>query len=67
MASLFEKDLRIIDEAILACRNAIAENPQSLDARVYLLGAYKGKVEFLDNMIDVRKRTTARSAAEKTI
>jgi tetratricopeptide (TPR) repeat protein len=64
MAALFEKDLKVIDEAILACRSAVASDPSDVTARVYLLGAYKEKVDFLDNIIDVHKKTAAKGSAE---
>lgn len=64
MAALFERDLKVVDEAILACRNAVAENPANVNARLYLLAAYREKVEFLDNMIDAQKAAAAKGAAE---
>jgi len=62
-AALFERDLKVIDGAILACRNAVAEEPKNVTARVYLLGAYRNKVEFLDAMIDVQKAAVAKGGA----
>jgi anti-sigma factor RsiW len=66
-AVVFDRNLKVIDSAIQACRNAVSKEPSSLDARMYLLGAYKEKVEFLDNLIDVKKKSPSQSAAEKTI
>jgi hypothetical protein len=63
MAALFERDLKVVDGAILACRSAVAEDPKSVSARVYLLGAYRNKVEFLDAMIDVQKAASAKGGA----
>lgn len=56
-----EKDLRTIDAVIASCRDAVRREPKSVEARVYLLGAYKGKVEFLDNLITAKKKSTASS------
>ena len=53
------QDLRMIDAVIAACRDAVRRDPQSVEARVYLLGAYKGKVEFLDNLIAAKKKSAA--------
>ena len=63
VASL-DRNLQIIDDLILTCQNAVRREPQSVEARVYLLGAYKGKVEFLDNIIVAKKKSAAPSAAE---
>ena len=59
-----EQDLRTIDAVIASCRDAVRRNPKSVEARVYLLGAYKGKVEFLDNLITANKKSAAPSGAE---
>ncbi len=58
-----EKDLRTIDAVIASCRDAVRRDPKSVEARVYLLGAYKGKVELLDNLITAKKKSTASSGA----
>ena len=58
-----EKDLRMIDAVIASCRDAVRRDPKSVEARVYLLGAYKGKVELLDNLITAKKKSTASSGA----
>jgi hypothetical protein len=63
-AALFERDFRVIDEAIQACRNAVTENPSNVSARIYLLGAYKEKVEVLDRLIEVHQRSTAKKSVE---
>jgi tetratricopeptide (TPR) repeat protein len=57
VAAVFERNLREIDGAIQACQKAVAKAPSDLAARVYLLGAYKNKVEFLDNVIEVKKNS----------
>ncbi|MHB8054484.1 MAG: anti-sigma factor family protein [Candidatus Aminicenantales bacterium] len=59
-----EADLQTIDAVIASCRTAVQHNPQSVEARVYLLGAYKGKVEFLDNIIAANKKSASPSAAD---
>jgi len=56
-----EKDLRTIDAVIASCRDAVRRDPKSVEARVYLLGAYKGKVEFLDDIIAAKKKSAAPS------
>jgi tetratricopeptide (TPR) repeat protein len=63
VAAVFNRNLREIDMAIQACQNAVSKEPNSLDAREYLLGAYKDKVAVLDNIIDVRKKSPAGTTA----
>ncbi len=50
-----DRDLRTIDAVIASCREAVLRDPRNVEARVYLLGAYKGKVEFLENIIEAKK------------
>jgi hypothetical protein len=57
VASVLEQNLREIDASILACQRAVKAAPGDVTARTYLLGAYKSKVEFLDNVIEVKKNT----------
>lgn len=54
-----DRDLRTIDAVIASCREAVLRDPRNVEARVYLLGAYKGKVEFLENIIEAKKKSTA--------
>jgi len=59
-----DRDLRAIDGIIAACREEVRKDPRSVEARVYLLGAYKGKVDFLDAVIALKKNAAAASAAD---
>ena len=67
VAAVFEQNLRVIDAAIQACQNAVTKAPSDLTARVYLLGAYKNKVEFLDNVIEVKKYSPSAKTNSATI
>jgi hypothetical protein len=62
--AVLEADLHKIDGVVAACRAAVQRDPQSVEARIYLLGAYKGKVEFLDNLVTAKKKTAAPAAAD---
>lgn len=59
-----DRDLRTIDAVIASCREAVRKDPRSVEARVYLLGAYKGKVDFLDTVIAVKKTSAAPATAD---
>jgi hypothetical protein len=67
VASVFERNLKVIDSAIRACQDAVLKDPGSLEARVFLLGAYQDKVEFLDNLIDVKKNSPSALPAGKIL
>jgi predicted anti-sigma-YlaC factor YlaD len=56
IVAAFARNLGAIDGVIRECRNAVEVNPADLSARAYLLDAYKNKVEFLGNVIDVTKK-----------
>jgi anti-sigma factor RsiW len=58
-AALFKRDLLVVDAAIESCRTAVAGDPASLDARVFLLGAYQKKIEVLNGFIDIKKKNPA--------
>jgi len=56
IVAAFARNMGAIDGVIRDCRNAVEANPANLSARAYLLDAYKDKVEFLGNVIDVTKK-----------
>jgi len=59
--ALFQSDLKVVDSAIASCRAALARDPRSIDARIFLLSAYEKKVEVLNGFMDMRKRNEGRS------
>jgi predicted anti-sigma-YlaC factor YlaD len=67
MAALFERSLREVDASIQACQSAVKAAPGDVTARTYLLGAYKSKVEFLDNVIEVEKNTAPARPGGRTL
>ena len=67
LAVVFDKNLKLINDSIQACMNAVRIDPNSLDARAYLLVAYKEKVDFLDNIVDLKKKSPAGNGSGKTI
>lgn len=67
MAAVFDKNLKLINDSIQVCMNAVRKDPNSLDARAYLLTAYKEKVDFLDNIVDLKKKSPAGNGSGKTI
>ncbi len=51
--AVFQKNLNIINESILACKEAVLSRPNSLDSRNYLLAVYKEKRTLLEDMMAV--------------
>jgi tetratricopeptide (TPR) repeat protein len=66
VAELFDRNLTVIDATIQACRRAVLEEPDDLEARNYLLAAYTRKLTLLDSALDLQKRDRD-AAVEKTI
>lgn len=56
VAELFDRNLSVIDATIQACRRAVLEEPEDLQARNYLLAAYTEKVTLLDSALDLQRK-----------
>ncbi len=55
VAELFDRNLSVIDATIQACRRAVLEEPDDLEARNYLLAAYTQKLTLLDSALDLQR------------
>ena len=55
LAEVFKTNLEIIDSSITAFRQLILQEPGNNEARIYLLAAYREKVDFLNKMIEAKK------------
>jgi hypothetical protein len=66
IAGIFRKNLKIIDASIIACRQTVLQEPDSIDARSFLLAAYREKVDFLQEMMEVG-RPPSQKKENKTI
>jgi tetratricopeptide (TPR) repeat protein len=56
VADMFEKNLSVVDATIQACRQAVASEPEDLQARNYLLAAYMDKVSILDTALEFQRQ-----------
>lgn len=56
VVELFERNLAVIDATIQACRAAVVEEPDDLEARNYLMAAYTKKITLLDSALDLQRR-----------
>jgi Putative zinc-finger len=52
LRQVVEQNLRTIDASIADCRLAIRREPQNLEAKTYLLAAYRKKFELLKTLLD---------------
>ncbi len=66
VAELFERNLSAVDAIIQACRRAVLEEPDDLEARNYLLAAYTQKLTLLDSALDLQREDRA-AVVERTI
>lgn len=66
VAQVFKSNLEVIDATIMACRQMVLQNPEDLDARNYLLAAYREKVNFLNEMMET-KHASSQKREFKTI
>lgn len=55
VAELFDRNLSVIDATIQACRRAVLDEPDDLEARDYLLAAYTRKLTLLDSALDLQR------------
>ena len=59
VAEMFARNLEVIDASIQACRQAVLEEPDDLQARNFLLAAYMEKVSFLNAALEFPQRSPA--------
>jgi len=64
VVEFFDRNLSVVDAAIQACRQAVLDEPEDLEARNYLLAAYTRKITLLDSALDLQRSDGA--AAGKT-
>jgi len=67
VAELFDRNLSVIDATIQACRQAVREEPDDLEARNYLLAAYTQKITLLDDALDLQRRGRDAASGRKIL
>jgi hypothetical protein len=67
VVELFDRNLSVIDATIQACRRAVLEEPDDLEARNYLLTAYTRKLTLLDSALDLQRSGPETSGKVKII
>jgi len=56
LARVLSRNLQVINATIAACEQAVRQDPNDLGARTYLLAAYGEKVNFLNDLMEMRKK-----------
>ncbi|TRZ84307.1 hypothetical protein D4R89_13645 [bacterium] len=57
VAEMFEKNLDVVDATIQACRQAVRSEPDNVQARDYLLAAYKEKIALMGDLLDMNRKS----------
>jgi hypothetical protein len=57
VAEMFEKNLEVVDSTIQACRQAVRSEPDNVQARDYLLAAYKEKIVLMGDLLDMNRKS----------
>ena len=57
VAEMFEKNLEVVDAMIQACRQAVRSEPDNVQARDYLLAAYKEKIVLMGDLLDMNRKS----------
>lgn len=60
VAEVFKINLEVIDSSIMACRQIVLQNPENIEARNYLLAAYREKLNFLNEMMETKQASSER-------
>lgn len=67
ITQVFRANLEIIDASIQACRKAVEHHPENIEARNYLLFAYRKKWNLLNEMITLQSNLSWREDLGKTL
>lgn len=67
VAELFDRNLTVIDATIQACRQAVLDEPDDLEARDFLMAAYTRKITLLDDALDLQRRGRDAASGRKIL
>lgn len=65
VAEMFQKNLDVVDLTIQACRAAVVAEPDNIEARDFLLSAYREKLTLLDTVLIQEKTEALRKSGGK--
>lgn len=58
LTEVFQTNLEAMDETIRACQQMVKGDPDNVVVRTYLLGAYRDKVNFLEEYMGIKKASS---------
>jgi len=67
ITEVFARNLKALDTSIDTCRQAILEEPDNLKVRGYLVAAYWEKINFLNEIVEVKKQSSPKRGQETTL
>jgi len=67
IAQAFQENIEIINSTITACQQAVFQEPDNIETRNYLLAAYMEKVDLLNEMMNIKKKSTPKRGLGTTI
>lgn len=67
VAEILTRNLEVVDSSIAICRRTVLENPEDIEARNFLLAAYRKKVDFLNEMMVLKSPSSPKKEIRKTI
>lgn len=67
IAEIFKANLEIVNTTIMACRQAVLNDPDDLESRDYLLVAYKEKADLLNRMFNLNGDSSLQRELKKTL
>lgn len=65
MALVFKANLQVLDASITVFKQTVLQEPESIETRNFLLIAYREKLEFLQEMMEVQKQSSPKREARK--
>jgi hypothetical protein len=67
VAEVFRRNLKIIDSSIMTCRKTVLQEPKNIEARNFLLAAYREKLDFLQEMMEIGRPSSPKKEVKKVI
>lgn len=65
MALVFKANLQVLDASITVFKQTVLQEPESIETRNFLLIAYREKLEFLQEMMEVQKQSSPKRDTRK--
>ena len=67
IVTVLQKNIKIINSSIISCQQAVQKEPENLAVRNYLLAAYMEKVDLLNEMMSIKKKSAPQPGLGRTL